>query len=81
VLFGDVWERRQLAPRHRSLVTVSALTALNRPDRPRGHVARARENGVTQDEVGEAVTHLAFYAGWPSARNALAVAKDVFEQR
>jgi 4-carboxymuconolactone decarboxylase len=81
VLFGDVWARPQLSPRDRSLVTVSALIAMNRPDQLRSHLARARENGVTQDELIETITHLAFYAGWPSAITAISVAKEVFEKR
>ena len=80
VLFADVWARPGLSPRDRSLVTVSALVAMNRPDQLRSHLARARENGVTQDEVVEAITHLAFYAGWPSAVTAVAVAKEVFQK-
>ena len=80
VLFADVWARPGLSPRDRSLVTVSALVAMNRPDQLRSHLARARENGVTQDEVVEAITHLAFYAGWPSAVTAISVAKDVFQK-
>jgi 4-carboxymuconolactone decarboxylase len=77
VLFGDVWARPGLSPRDRSLVTVSALIAMNRPDQLRSHLARARENGVTQDELIEAITHLAFYAGWPNAVTAIGVAKEV----
>jgi 4-carboxymuconolactone decarboxylase len=79
VLFGDVWARPQLAQRDRSLVTVSALIAMNRPDQLRSHLARARDNGVTQEELIETITHLGFYAGWPSAMTAIAVAKEVFE--
>ena len=80
VLFGDVWARPELSPRDRSLVTVSALIALNRPDQLRSHLARARDNGVTQQEVVEVITHLAFYAGWPNAVTAIAVAKEVFQK-
>jgi 4-carboxymuconolactone decarboxylase len=80
VLFGDVWARPGLSPRDRSLITVSALVAMNRPDQLRSHLARARENGVTQDELIEAITHLAFYAGWPSAVTAISVAKEVFQK-
>jgi 4-carboxymuconolactone decarboxylase len=78
VLFGDVWERPQLSKRDRSLVTVSALIAMNRPDQLRSHLARARENGLTQEELVEAITHLAFYAGWPNAVTAISVAREVF---
>jgi 4-carboxymuconolactone decarboxylase len=79
VLFGDVWARPELSQRDRSLVTVSALIAMNRPDQLRSHLARARDNGVTQDELIEAITHLAFYAGWPNAITAISVAKEVFQ--
>ncbi|XAH22951.1 carboxymuconolactone decarboxylase family protein [Xylophilus sp. GW821-FHT01B05] len=81
VLFGDVWARPGLSPRDRSLVTVSALIAMNRPDQLRPHLIRARDNGVTQDELVETITHLAFYAGWPSAVTAISVAKEVFAKQ
>ena len=80
VLFGDVWARPGLSPRDRSLITVSALVAMNRPDQLRSHLALARQNGVTQDELIESITHLAFYAGWPSAVTAISVAKEVFQK-
>jgi 4-carboxymuconolactone decarboxylase len=79
VLFGDVWLRPGLSKRDRSLVTVSALIAMNRPDQLRAHLALARQNGLTQEELVEAITHLAFYAGWPSAVTGATVAKDVFK--
>jgi 4-carboxymuconolactone decarboxylase len=81
VLFGDVWERRELSKRDRSLVTISALIALNRPDQLRPHLVRARDNGVTEVEVIETITHLAFYAGWPNAVTAVSVAKEVFQKK
>ena len=81
VLFGDVWERPGLSKRDRSLVTVSALIAMNRPDQLRSHLARARDNGVTEAEVVEVITHLAFYAGWPNAVTAVGVAKEVFQKK
>lgn len=81
VLFGDVWARPQLSQRDRSLVTVSALIAMNRPDQLRSHLARARANGLTQEELVETITHLAFYAGWPNAMTAVSVAKEVFENK
>jgi 4-carboxymuconolactone decarboxylase len=81
VLFGDIWERSGLSKRDRSLVTVSALIALNRPDQLRSHLARARQNGVTETEIVEAITHLAFYSGWPNAVGAVAVAREVFRQK
>ncbi len=81
VLFGDVWERPQLSKRDRSLATVSALVAMNRPDQLRSHLVRARENGLTQEELVETITHLAFYSGWPNAVTAISVARDVFEKK
>jgi len=81
VLYGDVWERPQLSKRDRSLVTVAALIALNRPDQLRSHLARARVNGVTQEELIETITHMAFYAGWPNAVSAIGVAREVFEKK
>lgn len=78
VLFGDVWQRPGLSPRDRSLATLSALIALNRPDQLRSHLALARQNGLTEDELVETLTHLAFYAGWPSAVSATGTAGEVF---
>ena len=77
VLYADVWARPQLSRRDRSLVTVSALVAMNRPDQLRSHLTLAKENGVTETELVEAITHLAFYAGWPNAVTAIGVAKEV----
>jgi 4-carboxymuconolactone decarboxylase len=81
VLYGDVWERPGLSKRDRSLITVAALVALYRSDQLRGHLERALANGVTREEIGEVITHLAFYAGWPSAMTAARIAKGVFETR
>jgi 4-carboxymuconolactone decarboxylase len=80
-LFGDVWARPGLSPRDRSLVTVSALIAMNRPEQLRSHLARALDNGMSKDEISEALTHLAFYAGWPTAIGAAGVAREVFASR
>ncbi len=73
-----VWERKELSKRDRSLITVAALIALNRPDQLRFHLGRAVENGVKQEELIEAITHLAFYSGWPSAITAILLAKELF---
>lgn len=78
VLLGDVWARPGLSRRDRSLATVSALIALNRPDQFRSHLALALQNGVTQEELVETITQMAFYAGWPNAITAVGVARDVF---
>jgi 4-carboxymuconolactone decarboxylase len=79
VLFADIWERPGLSKRDRSLITVAALIALNRPEQLRHHFQRARDNGVTKDEAVEVITHLAFYAGWPNAINAIQTAREVFQ--
>ncbi|WP_346359315.1 carboxymuconolactone decarboxylase family protein [Bosea sp. (in: a-proteobacteria)] len=81
VLFGDIWERPGLAKRDRSLITVAALIALNRPEQLRSHMALARTNGVKEEEIVEAITQLAFYAGWPNAIAAIGVARDVFKPK
>ena len=81
VLFGDIWERPELAKRDRSLITVAVLTALYRTDELRGHIGRALDNGVTREEIAELITHVTFYAGWPTGVNAARVAKEVFDQR
>ena len=78
VLFDDVWERKELSKRDRSVITVAALIALNRPDQLRFHLNYAVENGVKKEELIEVITHLAFYAGWPSAMSAIMMAKELF---
>ncbi len=81
VLFRDLWLRPGLAPRDRSLVTVSALIATGQVAQMPYHLNRAMDNGLTEAQAAEVVTHLAFYVGWPNAFSALPVAKDVFEKR
>ena len=78
VLFGQVWTRPELSPRDRSLVTVAVLAGAGNTDALTYHLGLARENGVTEAELIEAITHLAFYAGWPRAMAAMTVAKQVF---
>lgn len=80
VLFGDVWERPGLSKRDRSLITVAALVALNRTEQLPGHLKRAIDNGVTQDELIELITHLAFYSGWPTAVSAAKLVKQELDQ-
>ena len=79
VLFGDIWERQGLSKRDRSVITVSALVAMNRTDQLPFHLRRALENGVTKDELVELITHLAFYSGWPTAMSAIMLAKESFQ--
>ena len=79
VVYGDVWERPGLSKRDRSLITVAALVALARPDFVKTHIQRALGNGVTKEEIGELITHLAFYAGWPAAMSAAQQALAVIE--
>lgn len=81
IVFGDVWERPGLSKRDRSLITVAALTALYRSDQLRHHIGRALDNGVTREEIAEAITHMAIYAGWPTAAQASAVALAAYEER
>lgn len=81
ILFRDLWLRPDLAPRDRSMITVAALIAAGQPEQMTFHLNRAMDNGLTQDEAGAMLSHLAFYAGWPRAFSALPVAKSVFESR
>lgn len=81
VLFRDLWLRPALAPRDRSLVTVSALIANGQTAQMTFHLNRAMENGLTQTEASEVMHHIAYYAGWPCAMSALPVAKEIFEKR
>ena len=80
-LFRDLWLRPDLAPRDRSLITISALVANGQVAQLTGHIPIGMNNGLKQDEIAEAMTHLAFYAGWPNVFSAMPVAKDVFEKR
>ncbi|MFE6886706.1 carboxymuconolactone decarboxylase family protein [Streptomyces sp. NPDC057694] len=80
VLFDEVWEREGLSKRDRSLVTISALTALGKMDQLQFHLDFARQNGVTDEELQEALLHLAFYSGWPNGMGATSVLKRIVEQ-
>jgi 4-carboxymuconolactone decarboxylase len=81
LLFRDLWLRPALSPRDRSLVTVSALIASGQVAQITYHLNRAMDNGLTQPQASEVVTHIAFYAGWPNVFSALPIMKDVFEKR
>jgi 4-carboxymuconolactone decarboxylase len=80
VLFGDVWAHAELSPRDRSLVTVAALIANGNSAQLTGHLNRAKANGISESELAEVMTHLAFYVGWPRAISAILVAKEVFKK-
>lgn len=78
VLFGQVWERPGLSPRDRSLITVASLVAGGNTEQLTFHLGYAKKNGLTEQELIEAITHLAFYAGWPKAMSAMTVARNLF---
>jgi 4-carboxymuconolactone decarboxylase len=80
VLFGDVWARAELSQRDRSLVTVAALIANGNTEQLPSHLNRAEANGISETELAEVMTHLAFYTGWPRAISAIMVAKEVFKK-
>lgn len=80
ILFDEVWEREGLSKRDRSLVTVAAPTALGTMDQLQFHLSHARQNGVTDEELKEALLHLAFYAGWPNGMDATTVLKSIVEK-
>lgn len=79
VLFNGIWERPGLSKRERSLITVASLVSLYRQNELPFHLKKALENGLTQEEIVEAITHLAFYSGWPTAATALGIAKSTFD--
>lgn len=78
VLFGDLWKRHGLSPRDRSLITCAALVATGKTEQMDYHFPLALTNGVTQQEIVELITHIAFYAGWPSAMSAVSKVKALF---
>ncbi len=81
VLFGDVWNRPPLSKRDKSLITVTCLVALNRIEQVEFHLKKAFENGLTKEEIVAAITHIAFYAGWPTAASGLSHLKKVIDQQ
>jgi 4-carboxymuconolactone decarboxylase len=80
-LFGDIWERPGLSQRDKSLITVTCLVALNRLEQVEYHLNKAFDNGLTQDELVAAITHIAFYAGWPTAVSGLSHLKKVVTEK
>ena len=80
-LFGDIWERPGLSQRDKSLITVTCLVALNRIEQVEFHLKKAFENGLTKEELVAAITHIAFYAGWPTAASGFNHLKKVIDQQ
>ena len=80
-LFGDIWERPGLSQRDKSLITVTCLVALNRIEQVEFHLNKAFENGLTKEELVAAITHIAFYAGWPTAASGFSHLKKVIDQQ
>ena len=81
LLFGEIWERPQLSKRDRSLITCTALVALGKTEQMSTHFPRALQNGVTQEELIEMITHMAFYSGWPTAVSAAMRARELFAKQ
>jgi 4-carboxymuconolactone decarboxylase len=81
VLFGDIWERPGLSKRDRSLITCAVLVATGKAEQMNSHFPRALRNGVTEDELIEMITHVAFYAGWPSSVTAVLRAREIFAKK
>ena len=80
VLYDKIWEREELSKRDRSLITITCLIALNR-DQAQGHMELGLENGLTVEELGEAIAHIAFYAGWPVAVSAARKLKTLVDAK
>jgi 4-carboxymuconolactone decarboxylase len=81
ILYDEVWERPILSKRDRSLITIAALIAMYRPEQLPAHFSLAMKNGLSKEEIGEAITHLAFYASWPSAVTASRKFFDLVQQQ
>lgn len=81
VLYGEVWERKELSPRDRSLVTIVSLISQHKQGQLPNHIRFGLDNGLTKTEIGEAITHLAFYCGWPSCVAAARTLLDVVHER
>jgi 4-carboxymuconolactone decarboxylase len=81
LLFHDLWLRPDLAPRDRSLATVSALIAAGQSAQITFHLNKAMDNGLTRAQISEMLTQLAFYVGWPNAMSAVPIVKNVFASR
>ena len=81
VVYGDLWERTELSKRDRSMITIATLIGMRQTDQLRSHMGKALDNGVTAEEISEAITHLAIYAGFPAALSAALIAKPLLEER
>lgn len=78
-LFGDIWKRPGLSQRDKSLITVTCLVALNRIEQIDFHLKKAFDNGLTKEELVAAITHIAFYAGWPTAASGFNHLKKIID--
>ncbi len=81
LLYPDIWERTGLSKRERSLATIATLVVNDKPNQLRAHLERGLDYGIGKDEIGELLTHLAFYVGWPAAMSAATVAADFYEEQ
>lgn len=81
VLFGDIWERPGLSKRDRSMITIAVAQARHGAGTLREHIGLALDNGLTQEEIAEVITHITFYAGWPTAVDASRIAAEVYQAR
>jgi 4-carboxymuconolactone decarboxylase len=81
LLFDDIWKRPGLSQRDKSLITVTCLVALNRIEQVEFHLKKAFDNGLTKEELVAAITHIAFYAGWPTAASGFAHLKKIIDQQ
>jgi Uncharacterized homolog of gamma-carboxymuconolactone decarboxylase subunit len=79
-VYGDLWKRDELSPRDRSLITIAALIGMRQTDQLRSHMEKALDNGLTSEEIGEAITHLSVYAGFPASISAALIARPLFEE-
>jgi len=78
-VLGDVWGRPTLEMKHRAMITIAVLTALNKPEQLRAYITGGLNLGLTREEVCEIILHISVYAGFPTAIQGFAVANEVFD--
>ncbi|MFK4964905.1 carboxymuconolactone decarboxylase family protein [Lactococcus garvieae] len=81
ILFGEVWENPTLTPEKRSIITLSALISKGATEQLNFHFHKAKENGISKEEISALITHLAFYVGWPNAWSAFNIAKEIYKEK
>jgi len=78
--WGTIWSRDGLSRRDRSLLNIGMISALNRPHELKLHVKAALSNGLTRDEIKEAILQVAVYCGIPAGLDSTRLAREAFAE-